>query len=236
MRLYIAGIVLAAAASMAAQEPALTVRNATEQTAPANAQAPKPITPPGRLLVPSGTKIPMQLRNLISTKTARAGDAVYAQTTFPVSIDDQMLIPPGTYVQGRISSVKRAGRVKGRAEVLFHFTTMVFPNGYTVSLPGAVDQADSEKAKISDAEGTIQHEGEKRKDAATVGTTAAQGAAVGAIATRGAAGAGIGGAIGGATGLAIGLLSRGGDVTLERGTSIEMVLQRDLLLDKARLP
>lgn len=235
MRLYLAGIVFAAAVSVAAQDPALTERNATEQTAPATAEAAKPKTPPGKLLVPAGTKIAMQLRNAISTKTARAGDAVYAQTTFPVAIDDRLLIPPGTYVQGRISNVKRAGRVKGRAEVLFHFKTMVFPNGYTVSLPGAVERADSEKTKVSDAEGTIQHDGEKGKDAATVGTSAAQGAAVGAIATRGAAGAGVGGAIGGATGLAIGLLSRGGDVTLETGTSIEMVLQRDLLLDEARL-
>lgn len=235
MRAYIAGAILLTAYSMAAQEPALTERNATQQTAPAEQASRQSKVPAGKLLIPAGTKVPMQLRNAVSTKTARAGDAVYAQTTFPVAIDNRMLIPPGTYVQGRISNVKRAGRVKGRAEVLFHFTTMVFPSGYTVSLPGAVDRADSEKANVNDAEGTIRHEGEKGKDAASVGTTAAQGAAIGAIATRGATGAGIGGGLGAATGLAIGLLSRGGDVTLETGTSIEMVLQRDLLLDEKRL-
>lgn len=235
MQKYLAGIVLVTALTMTAQEPALTVRNATEKTAPAQPESKQAKTPAGKLLVPAGTKVAMQLRNAISTKTARAGDAVYAQTTFPVAIDNRMLIPPGTYVQGRISSVKRAGRVKGRAEVLFHFTTMVFPSGYTVSLPGAVDRTDADKAGVQDAEGTIKHDGEKGKDAATVGTSAAQGAAIGAIATRGATGAAVGGGLGAATGLAIGLLSRGGDVTLESGTSIEMVLQRDLLLDESRL-
>lgn len=190
---------------------------------------------PGKLVVPAGTKVPLSLKSAISTKTARPGDSVYAQTTFPVAIDNRMLIPPGTYVQGRIMSVKRPGRIKGRAEILFHFTTLVFPNGYTVSLPGAVDQTDSDTSRVNDPEGTIQHEGQKGKDAATIGRTAVQGAAIGAIATQGAKGAGIGGGIGGAAGLGIAMLTRGDDVRLEAGTSVEMVLQRDLLLDEARV-
>jgi hypothetical protein len=37
------------------------------------------------------------------------------------------VIPAGTYVQGRISSVKRGGHIKGRAEVLMHFSTLIIP-------------------------------------------------------------------------------------------------------------
>ncbi|MBV9146982.1 MAG: hypothetical protein JO065_13775, partial [Acidobacteria bacterium] len=75
----------------------------------ATAPAPKTIT------VPAGQKLLMQLKSGINTKTAKAGDGVYMETSFPVTIDNVMAIPPHTYVQGVIDNVKRSGRVKGRA-------------------------------------------------------------------------------------------------------------------------
>src|SRR6266550_6901993 len=82
------------------------------------------------LIVPAGTKVPLALKHAVSTKSAREGDSVYAETTFPVVQDNRVLIPAGTYVQGRITHVQRAGRIKGRAEVLMHFTTLIYPSGY----------------------------------------------------------------------------------------------------------
>src|SRR3954462_3142019 len=84
--------------------------------------------------VPAGTKIPLVLKQGISTKNAKIGDHVYLQTNFPLVQDGRMVIPEGTYVQGEITNVQRAGRVKGRAEVMMHFSTLIFPNGYTVTL------------------------------------------------------------------------------------------------------
>ena len=51
----------------------------------------------------AGTKVPLALNSPISTKTARAGDPVYAHTTFPVVLNEHVAIPAGTYVQGVIS-------------------------------------------------------------------------------------------------------------------------------------
>jgi len=65
--------------------------------------------------IPAGTKVPLRLKQAISTKTAKEGDAVYAETAFPVAIDDRILIPVGTYVQGKISHIQRGGHIKGRA-------------------------------------------------------------------------------------------------------------------------
>ncbi|HKW68799.1 MAG TPA: hypothetical protein VJP04_16005, partial [Terriglobales bacterium] len=65
--------------------------------------------------------------------------------------------------------------------------------------------------------------------------TAATGAVIGAATTGSGKGAGIGGGIGGAAGLAIAMLSRGPDVVLTPGTSIEMILQRTLALDATRV-
>src|SRR5207245_11605508 len=91
------------------------------------------------LTIPAGTKVLLVLKQALSTKNGRDGDPVYAQTTFPVVTNDRVVIPAGTYVQGKISNVKRAGRLKGRAEVLMHFTTLIYPRGYTVKLPGGLE-------------------------------------------------------------------------------------------------
>ncbi len=185
-------------------------------------------------VVPAGTKVPLRLESGISTKTAKVGDGVYAQTTFPVAIDGKMMIPAGTYVQGKISKITRPGRVKGRAELLFNFTTLVFPNGYTVALPGSVNSLDSEKAGTKDAEGTIQQGSEKGKDVGTIASTASTGAVIGGL-SAGGKGAGIGAGIGGATGLAISMLTRGSDVHLPAGTTVEMVINRPIELDSTRV-
>src|SRR6266568_4335659 len=112
-----------------------------------------------QLTIPSGTKVPLALKQAISTKNARDGDAVYAVTTFPVVVNDRIVIPAGTYVQGRISNVKRGGRIKGRAEVLMHFSTLIYPSGYTVILPGAVQNVPgAEKTAMKDEEGTIRQD------------------------------------------------------------------------------
>ena len=188
-----------------------------------------------KIIVPAGTKVPLVLKQGISTKNAKVGDHVYLQTNFPYVQDGRMVIPEGTYVQGEITNVNRAGRVKGRAEVMMHFSTLIFPSGYTVSLPGAVDNVPgSSNDSLKNNEGKIQHEGEKGKDVGTVAQTTGGGAAIGAIA-GGAKGAGIGAGIGGVAGLATVLLTRGSDVRLEAGTPVEMVFQRDVILEESRL-
>ncbi len=184
------------------------------------------------ITVPAGTQIPLKLAQGISTKSAKVGDAVYAQTVFPITANDRIVIPAGTYVQGRISDIKRPGRVKGRAEFLMHFTTLVFRSGYTVMLPGAVENLPgSDKQTVKDKEGTVQQDSTKGKDVGTVAKRAGEGAVVGAVVDRGVRGAGIGGAAGAGVGLATVLLTRGPDVTLPPGTSVQIVLERPLSLD-----
>jgi hypothetical protein len=193
-------------------------------------------TDSNQLLIPSGTKVPLALKQAISTKSAREGDPVYAVTTFPVVINDRMVIPPGTYVQGRISSVKRGGHVKGRAEVLMHFSTLIYPGGYTVVLPGAVENVPgAEKTSMKDEEGTIRQDSQTGEKAKTVATAAGTGAVVGGL-SNGAKGGLIGAGVGGGVGTLIGLLSRGSDVRMEAGTTLEMVIQREVALDATRVP
>jgi type IV secretion system protein VirB10 len=189
------------------------------------------------LEIPAGTKVALRLKQAISTKTAREGDAVYAETTFPIALDDRILIPVGTYVQGKISHIQRGGHVKGRAELMIHFTSMIYPSGYTVMLPGALENAPgAEHATMKDSEGTIRQDSDTGKKVETAAKTAGTGAAIGGLGTGTWRGAGIGAGIGAGVGAAIGMLSRGGDVRLEPGTSVEMVIQRPVQLDGSRVP
>jgi len=204
-------------------------------------QAPPPplVTSPHptmhQFTIPAGTQVPIRLENAISTKTSRPGEAVYARTTFPVAINDKILIPAGTCVQGKIAVIKPAGRLKGRAEVLLHFTTLIYPSGYTVMLPGSIENAPGvDKAHVKDKEGTIQADSNKGKTAATIAQPAGEGALVGALA-RGGEGALIGAGIGGAIGTTIAALSHGNEVTFHPGTTLEVVIQREVQIDASRI-
>jgi hypothetical protein len=188
------------------------------------------------LMIPSGTKVPVALKHAISTKGTRTGDAVYAETTFPVVANNRVLIPAGTYVQGRISEIQRGGRIKGRAQVLMHFTSLIYPSGYTVILPGAVENAPGlDKTGVKDEEGTLQKDSQTGSKVGTIATTAGTGAVVGGL-SQGGKGALIGAGVGGVVGTAIAMLSRGDDLKMDAGTTIELVVQRDIPLDAARVP
>ncbi len=207
-------------------------------------QAQSPATPAGAtasvLTVPQGTKILLALRSGVNTRSAQPGDGVYLSSTFPVVVGNRVAIPEGVYVQGVIDRVQRAGRVRGRAEVSMHFTTMIFANGSVVAIPGALDSLPgATDARVKDSEGDVQQAGSKGKDAGTIARGAEAGAGVGAIggAIGGSplAGAGYGAIAGGVTGLVYTLFTRGNDVNLAQGQTVEMVLQRPLTLTEVNL-
>ncbi len=197
------------------------------------AEQPAAQTNPNAAVIPAGSKIPLLLKQAISTKNAREGDAVYAETAFPFVMNDRILVPAGTYIQGKIQHTERAGRVKGRAEILIHFTSMIYPSGYTLMLPASVENTPgADNKSVKDSEGTIQQDkdtGKKIEDAAKGGVYGTMGGATaGGLATGGLNGARVGAGIGAAAGIAWALLKHGPDVKLEVGTSIEMEIQRDI--------
>jgi hypothetical protein len=208
---------------------------AAQSSSAPNPAAPSTEPEKNTLTIPVGTRIPLSLKQAISTKTARDGDPVYAETAFPFVLNERVVIPAGTYVQGKIERSQRGGHVKGRAELLIHFTTLVYPNGYTVMLGGSVENTPgAEKTSMKDSEGTIRQDSDAGRKAKSTAEGATTGAVIGAV-TNGGKGAGIGAGVGGVAGLAIGMLSRGADVRLQPGTSIEMEIQRDVTVDASRI-
>jgi hypothetical protein len=227
-------ITLSSLAVFAQDQPVITPRVAPTAEQSRLDQAPAP-APSQMLVVPAGTKIPLALKQGISSRNARVGDPVYAQTTFPIIENNTIVIPAGTFVQGAVRSIVRPGRVKGRAQMQLSFSSLIFPNGYTVVLPGAVEGTPGSKdTEMKDTEGTIQQTGSKGKDAQTIAVMTIPGAGIGAIADGGK-GAGIGAGVGGAIGLATVLLSRGPDIQLDSGASVEMILERTIEINRAQV-
>lgn len=89
------------------------------------------------LIIPAGTMIPARLINQITVKS-RPGDAVRAETAFPVTVGTRVAIPAGSYLEGEIVKLnKRDERVQMR------FTRLVYANGYSVDVVGEATQPDS---------------------------------------------------------------------------------------------
>jgi type IV secretion system protein VirB10 len=194
----------------------------------------------GQYKVEPGTKIPLTLINSVSTKHAAEGDRVYLETAFPVLVDGRIVIPPGSYVAGTITQVKRPGRVKGRGELYLRFDSLTLPNGVTRDFRARIGGLDGRASEELDrSEGKIRSEGDKGGDARTIGEAGAGGASVGAIAGsvggHAAMGAGIGAAAGATAGLLGVLLSRGPEAVLAKGTTVEMVLDRTVSFDEQDL-
>jgi hypothetical protein len=231
-RLFIASllVVLASGAHAFAQAPDGPQTDPPAPAArPALAPAPRAAGTGQMITVPAGTRLGVTLENGISTNSAKPGDSVYFRTSFPVTMNNKVVVPVGSYLRGEVTDSKRPGHIKGKGELRIRLNTLILPNGYTVDLNAEPHSTDAGGTK-TDSEGKITGPGGKGKDAETIATTTVAGAGIGAIA-GGGKGAGIGAGIGGLAGLAAVLLTRGPDAQLPRGSSMDLVLERDLQLE-----
>jgi hypothetical protein len=184
-------------------------------------------------VIATGTKVPLSMINSVSTKTASEGERIYLETVFPILANGRVVIPPGSYVAGTVTDVKRPGRVKGRGELYVRFDSLTLPNGVTRDFRARVGSLDGRASETLDKEeGKIKGEGNKSGDLRTIGEAAGAGAGIGGLGGAAAGHAGMGAGIGGAAGAAAGLigvlLTRGPDAVLAKGTTVEMVLDRTL--------
>ena len=191
--------------------------------------------------VPAGTKVLLELRSAINTKSAKPGDGVYLSSTFPVVVGNRVMIPTGVYVQGVVDRVQRGG-IRTKAQLDMHFTSIIFSNGTVAEIPGVVDSVPGSKNQtvMNDGEGTIQQNGDKGRNAGQAAEIALPtGAGVGTIGGAASGHPIEGGLAGLGAGLAtvgiVSLFTRNADVDIPRGTQVEMVLQRPLVLEQENL-
>jgi hypothetical protein len=104
-----------------------------QQSSPAQSGQPQSQLANSAFILPPGTKLPLGLLRPLRVKSGRD---IYLQITFPVTVGNQMLIPPGAYVQGVVAKVI----TKDRRSLQFSITStnLIFFNGYTVPISGTV--------------------------------------------------------------------------------------------------
>ena len=222
-----------------------------------SAQAPAKSSP---VTLPAGTRIALVLTHDIQSRSMRRGDDIYAQITSPVNSGTQMVIPPGTFVQGTVDKLQRRG---GHAELHLQSMSITFPDGYVAPIAGPVTLESDEGYALKDP-------GQRRM----IGFVAlpAAGAGLGALIGHSVASSQnstitsslppgctgpppfcissslsvppnkgestvIGAAVGGAVGFvaSLVLLASSHNFFLDVGTPVEMILRQPLLLEEPRV-
>jgi hypothetical protein len=128
---------------------------------------------------------------------------------------------------------KKSGRVYGRAEIAIRIETLTLANGKVYRMNPHLASVDSDETdqKVNPSENDIKQGGGKEQDAGRIAILAGSGAAIGGIADRGIKGAGIGAGVGTAVGLATVMLTRGKEVSLKQGTTLDVVFDRKVTLE-----
>jgi hypothetical protein len=181
--------------------------------------------------IPQGAHLLLRMENSVSTRTAKEGDSVYLRTASPIAAGGQIVVPVGSYVQGVVAQAKRSGRTKGRAELAIRLDTLTLLSGQVVKFSPHLSSVDpgADGQRVSGPENGIQQEPSRGQDAARIAILAGSGAAIGGLAGSWK-GAGIGSGIGGAVGLATVLLTRGKEVELHQGFTLDVVFDRPVAL------
>ena len=176
------------------------------------------------LFIPEGTRISLQLNDYLTTKLNNEGDSFTATVSEPVYLKERVVIPKGSIVSGSISRLLRPGRFKGKAAMNLLFSTIRIQGSPEVPMVASLTRVGEQGAGN---EGNVPASGSKGKDVAKVAAPTAAGTGIGAI-----VGGGKGAAIGAGIGAAIGLFSIAGGSHLEinRGTAIEIILDRPLTI------
>ena len=151
----------------------------------------------------------------------------------PSPANGRVLVPVGSYVQGVVAHAKRSGHVSGRAELTIRLETLTYPSGRVVKFTPKVTSVDAGPTgdKVTGKEGEIEAGSTVGQDVRRITVTAGSGAAIGGLADHSWEGAGIGAGIGTGVGVATALLTRGRELDLRRGTSLDVVFDRAMTLE-----
>jgi hypothetical protein len=192
------------------------------------------------IVVRAGTRVGLSLRNSVDTRHSHDDDRIYLQTIAPITVNNVIAIPVGSYVNGTVTQSKPAHGVKGKGQLFVRFDSLTLPNGVTRDFRSRLGSADSSvQGKVDPKEGKITGERDGSGDARTVALGTGIGGSVGGIAGAAAGhplgGVGIGAAAGAAAGLATIFHGKRPEAVLPAGSTLEMVLDRDLRFNPSEL-
>lgn len=173
-------------------------------------------------MLPRNTFMIVELESGLSTESSQQGDRFTARVVEPAEYQ-------GAILEGRVTRVKRPGRVKGVAELQLSFSQIRTPDNRSgniaAELVEVVNTGRGDEGEV-DREGGVRGKDSTKDDISKVGAATGIGAIIGAI-TGGGHGAAIGAAIGGGVGAGGVLSKRGKDIHLDRGTQLKLRTSAD---------
>jgi hypothetical protein len=187
-------------------EAVLPARQALEEPAALKAPEPRYAT------IPSGTSIQVRLQDPLDSAVNESGDTFRAIVDKDIEVNGNVVAPRGSIVEGKLTNVKRSGRVEGRASMSLQLVDL---------------KIDQQSYPLQTEVLAFEAESSKKSDATKVGIGAGLGAVIGAIA-GGGKGAAIGAAVGGGAGGATVLATRGKEVKFDAEQKFSFILNKDI--------
>lgn len=169
------------------------------------------------IIIPAQTEIIIELNNKLGSELNRQGDAFKAKVVSPIELE-------GATVEGRVTAVRQAGRIKRRSELSLSFDRIVLSDSRWSNLSGTlVEVVPTKRGTVSgvDNEGIAKGRSSLPSDAAKVGAATGTGLVIGAVA-GGPAGAAVGAGVGAAFGLGAVLVMRGKPIKLDEGQQLRL--------------
>jgi hypothetical protein len=191
---------------------------------------PEPANSPAANEVTAGTRILAGLEDAVSTKENKNGDRIQLRTLEPLTTAGGSTLLAGAEIRGHIDKIMPA-RKTGRARVWLTFDEISTPKGWIPIVAVVSDVPGVHSVRVAfDREGAIETRSSKGQQEAEA---AAAGAFVGAtpgVAAHDAKGAALGAAAGAATAFMV-TSGLGEELTLDKGTKLEVTLERSLFLN-----
>jgi hypothetical protein len=163
-------------------------------------------------LVPIGTDLKIRINDTLSSKDSRVGDRFTATVIDPDRFDEAR-------VNGRISSIRKSGKVKGRTSMNLAFDSIELRDGRRGVLHGYVTRVYGDDAGRADNEGGVESGSRTNQAIKRGGIAAGVGAIIGGIA-GGGKGAAIGLIVGGAGGAGSLAVQGSKELKIESGTEM----------------
>ena len=178
--------------------------------------------------VSPGTILNIRLTKTLSTKRSKQGSIFKGKLIQAIFVNGIEVIPAGTYAEGRVTHVKKPGRVKGVGKMRLHLEKLITFTGTEIPIAAPLEGAEGAPgAKVRGEEGTIKGPSSKSGEAITAAAIGGTAATVGGL-TSGGSGAIYGAVLGvGAVGINS-LFKRGKHLLLPQGTELIFVLARPI--------
>ena len=183
--------------------------------------------------VAANTVIRVRMNEEISSGDARVGDRFTTIVVDPVYTRGVEVIPAGSVVTGRVTSVLRASRKSKAGALGVGFVSVQLPNGISRAINGSLTDISGESVN-SDNEGEVRGKSSTKRNVVFIGGGAATGALIGAIA-GGGKGAGIGAGVGAGLGVAGAFFSKGKEAVVKRDAEFGVVLNQSIALPLANV-